>query len=82
MSLACCDQLSLPSRTNTYADPEFVPLSSSKMAPTSAVFSPNDTERPNESFALASAVVSLACCDQLPLPSRTNTYADPEFVPL
>ena len=79
MSFACWVQL-VPVRTNTYAEPESEPPSSSHLAPTTAVSPPTATEKPNASFAAASLAVSFACWVQL-VPVRTNTYAEPEFVP-
>ena len=79
-SLACCDQVPVDDRVNTYTAPEDV---LPKGAPTSAVDPARATEEPRSSPGVPSEAVSSACCDQVPADERVNTYAAPvkPFVP-
>ena len=49
------------SLVKTYAEPEFVPLSSSWDAPTTTLLSSTATEKPNQSSAAPSRAFNLAC---------------------
>ena len=68
---------------NTYAEPEFTPLtpSSSPQAPTTAVLPSTATENPNQSSIARSEEVSLvvSVLDLQPVPGLVNTYAESTF---
>ena len=68
--------------SNTYAEPEFSPSSSSLGAPTTALEPDTDTLLPNWSPAAAPLAVSLVVWDHAPSDPLSNTYAEPELLPL
>ena len=65
VSFACCVQL-FPSRTKIYAEPDLLPPSLSRCAPTMAVCLWMATDFPKLSPASASSGVSFACCSHTP----------------
>ena len=67
--------------TNTYAEPESLPLSLSPNAPATAVSPLSDTEKPKASKSAPSEAVSRDCWLQT-VPRRSNTYAEPDSSPL